>query len=177
MDCKQVKKLLAGYLDGTLDESRRELLENHLQECAECRAEFDSLLDSWEMLADYEVPPVSDQFTRMVMQKVHEKSNALSEEGFLSRLLAVFSWRSFSTIPALASLAVLVGVGYFLLAGNSTRITGNNGSSGNQQFEIIRDLKDDEIIRNLEIYENAEILENLDLLVDMEAVENLEADN
>ena len=52
----------------------------------------------------------------------------------------------------------------------------NEGLSGSQKFEIVRDLKDEDIIRDLEIYENADMLENLDLLVDLEAVENYEAE-
>lgn len=177
MDCKIVKKLFPDYLDGALTEDQRVLLEDHLQKCPVCRAECDSLLDSWEMLADYEVPAVSEQFTRQVLQKVHDKKSALPEGNFLQRLFAVFSLRNFTSVPALASLAVLVGIGYFLLAGRSTGIIEKNGLPASQRFEIVRDLKDEEIIRNLEIYENAEILENLDLLVDLEAVENIEPDN
>ncbi|MBU1109605.1 MAG: zf-HC2 domain-containing protein [Candidatus Riflebacteria bacterium] len=176
MDCKQVKNMFSEYLDGSLAADQREQLEDHLEKCAECRLECDSLLDSWEMLTDYEVPQVGDQFTRQVIEKVHAKSVEFSETGFLTRLLAVFSLRNFSSVPALASLVVLIGIGYFLLSGRPTGLVDKTDFSNGQKIEIVRDLNDEEIIRNLEIYENAEILENLDLLVDMEAVESLEAD-
>lgn len=177
MKCNKVKELLVEYLDGSLGEDRRQLVEKHLQECAECQAECDSLLDSWEMLGDYAAPEVCDQFTRQVLQKVHDKKASLSEGSLLARLFAMFSLRNFSAVPALASLAILAGVGYFLLVGRPTGIVEQKKPAGDPRVEVVRNLDDEAIIRDLEIYENAEILENLDLLVDLEAVENLDAEN
>ncbi|OGK09071.1 MAG: hypothetical protein A2W80_08815 [Candidatus Riflebacteria bacterium GWC2_50_8] len=177
MKCKITKELLLEYLDGNLSKDQHEMVDKHLQECAECQAECDSLRDSWEMLGDYDAPEISDQFTRQVLQKVHEKKGSVSEGSLLSRLLALLSPRNFSTMPALASLAILAGVGYFLLAGRPTGIVEQKKPAGGQRVEIVRNLDDEAIIRDLEIYENAEILENLDLLVDLEAVENFDADD
>ncbi|PKL43459.1 MAG: hypothetical protein CVV41_10395 [Candidatus Riflebacteria bacterium HGW-Riflebacteria-1] len=175
MDCRNVKELFSEYIDGSLGEIERKALENHLENCANCRAECDSLLDSWEMLTDFAVPPVGDQFTRQVMQKVNNRSSQPVVSDWFSRLVAIFSLRQISAVPALASLVVLIGIGYFILSGRPAGIAERNGIDSTRKFEVVRDLRDEEIIRDLEIYENAEILENLDLLMDLEAVESFEA--
>ena len=172
MKCNEVKELLIEYLDESLDANRRQAVEEHLCACAGCREECDNLLASCALLADYQAPAVSDQFTRQVLQKVHERSQEQPAAGLFDRLVAFISFRS---LPALASLALLAGLGYFVL-GNRAVDVNNEGLSGSQKFEIVRDLKDEDIIRDLEIYENADMLENLDLLVDLEAVENYEAE-
>jgi predicted anti-sigma-YlaC factor YlaD len=40
MNCDKFKELLAGYQDGELDDDQLKLVEAHLAECAECRAEL-----------------------------------------------------------------------------------------------------------------------------------------
>jgi hypothetical protein len=37
MRCKKAKKLISDYIDGELDSSQRSSLEDHLEECEECR--------------------------------------------------------------------------------------------------------------------------------------------
>ena len=175
MDCRKVKELFSDYIDGNLDEIERKALEDHLAACAECRAECDSLLNSWEMLTDFVVPPVGDQFTRQVMQKINDRGSQSVVSGWFSRLFAIFSLRHFPAVPALASLVVLIGIGYFILSGRPGGIAERNGIDSARKLEVVRDIRDEEIIRDLEIYENAEILENLDLLMDLEAVESFEA--
>lgn len=172
MKCNEVKELLIEYLDESLDAGRRQAVEEHLRGCAGCRKECDGMVAACEMLADYQAPAVSDQFTRQVLQKVHDRSQVRPAAGLFDRLIAFVSFRS---LPALASLALLAGLGYFILGNRSVDVN-NEGFSGSQKFEIVRDLKDEDIIRDLEIYENADMLENLDLLVDLEAVENYEAE-
>lgn len=172
MKCNEVKELLIEYLDESLDARRRQAVDEHLCDCNSCRKERDGLLSACEMMADYQAPVVSDQFTRQVLQKVHERSQKQQATGLFDRLVAFMSFRS---LPALASLALLAGLGYFILSNRSVNVN-NEGFSGTQKFEIVRDLKDEDIIRDLEIYENADMLENLDLLVDLEAVENYEAE-
>lgn len=169
MKCKDVKEQLIEYLDDSLDDARRRDVEEHLLSCEDCLKEHDELLASCKMLADYQAPVVNDQFTRQVLQKVHDQKQIPAVSGVFERLVA---WFSLKSLPALASLAILVGLGYFIFVGNPVK----NGLSGPKQVKIVRDLADEEIIRNLEIYENADLLENLDLLVDLEAVENYEAD-
>lgn len=43
MSCDKIKELLAGYQDGELDDDQLRLVEAHLAECADCRADLDRL--------------------------------------------------------------------------------------------------------------------------------------
>ena len=43
MRCKRIRKKLAAYLDGELDERQKALVKRHLLECAKCRKEADLL--------------------------------------------------------------------------------------------------------------------------------------
>lgn len=40
MKCEKIRELLAGYQDGELDDNQREMVDNHLAECIECRQEL-----------------------------------------------------------------------------------------------------------------------------------------
>lgn len=177
MDCKKVKSLFSDYLDDELSEVNRESFEQHLLACKNCDAEFNSLLDSWEILEDYGVPELSDNFTRKLMDKIHQQKDEITSESIFSRIRSIFSFSNFATVPAFASLLILAGIGFALLTRGPSGIIDQNPISNSEKIVVVRNLKDAEIIRDLEIYENAEMLENLDLLVDLETVENLEMEN
>jgi predicted anti-sigma-YlaC factor YlaD len=43
MDHQKIKELISPYYDGELDEEQKKLVEKHMEECAECRKEFDEM--------------------------------------------------------------------------------------------------------------------------------------
>jgi hypothetical protein len=172
MDCQKIKDLTLDYLDNELSPESRKAFEDHLEGCEACLKEVEELSASWEMLESFEVAPVSKSFEAEVLDKVNQLSNK-DEKSLIDRLLQIFAFNNFATVPALASILVLLVLGVMIY---------RNGPSGivdpeikpTDKIKIVRNLKDEEIIRNLHIYEEAGILENLDLLVDMEVAENLE---
>lgn len=177
MICEKMKNQFSEYLDETLSVEQKAAFEQHLSECSNCRKEFDELLDSWEILDEYQVPQISPDFTDAVIQKAEQRQK-ISEKtkSLFDRFLDTFAIK-FAFVPAFASLLIILGIGYYLITGAPTGIVDKPQISNTQKAEIVRNVQDEEIIRNLEIYENLDMLENLDLLVDLEAVENLEADN
>lgn len=176
MDCKKAKSLFSDYLDETMTGESRELFEQHLRSCKDCDAQFNALLDSWEVLQDYEVPELDSDFTNKVLIEIDQRKNENSSESIFSRILTIFAWKNFAPVPAFASLLIFAGIGYVLLTGGPNGVVDPGTISNPEKVEIVRNLKDEEIIKNLEIYENADMLENLDLLVDLEAVENFETE-
>jgi predicted anti-sigma-YlaC factor YlaD len=43
MDHQKIKELISSYYDGELDEEQKKLVERHLEECSECRKEFEEM--------------------------------------------------------------------------------------------------------------------------------------
>jgi hypothetical protein len=60
MECRQIAELLGEYLDGTLPEHLRELLEWHIDSCAPCVAfvnTYRGTISAAAALRDVKVPP------------------------------------------------------------------------------------------------------------------------
>ncbi len=43
MDHQKIKELISSYHDGELDNREKQMLEEHLEQCAECRREFEEM--------------------------------------------------------------------------------------------------------------------------------------
>jgi predicted anti-sigma-YlaC factor YlaD len=43
MRCKKAKELISPYMDGELSEGEREMIESHMKDCGNCRAEFEEI--------------------------------------------------------------------------------------------------------------------------------------
>ncbi len=50
MECEQSKMFFAGSLDGEQSPAEKKALEQHLEECADCRKEFDSMRLLWDQI-------------------------------------------------------------------------------------------------------------------------------
>ena len=59
MTCQDHGHLLSGYVDGELSDDQRQEIETHLQECADCRRQFDELVSIKERLTmiKFKEPP------------------------------------------------------------------------------------------------------------------------
>ncbi|MBD3170634.1 MAG: hypothetical protein GF307_14210 [candidate division Zixibacteria bacterium] len=61
MNCQQAMILISGKLDGELDPRQEELLDEHLQQCADCRQEYDELLRIKEATNDMRFTDLPDR--------------------------------------------------------------------------------------------------------------------
>jgi predicted anti-sigma-YlaC factor YlaD len=43
MDHQRIKELISSFYDGELDEEQKKLVHSHLEECSECRKEFEEM--------------------------------------------------------------------------------------------------------------------------------------
>ena len=43
MDHQRIKELISSFYDGELDEKQKKLVHSHLEECSECRKEFEEM--------------------------------------------------------------------------------------------------------------------------------------
>jgi hypothetical protein len=64
MRCEEISRRLADDLNGTLDAEERAGLQQHLANCATCRAESEGLGELWRALGDIPVPPPDSRALR-----------------------------------------------------------------------------------------------------------------
>jgi anti-sigma factor RsiW len=105
MDCSEIKALLSEYMDGTLDPETKDLVDQHVASCAECREELASLKALVHELESLEPMQPPKDF----LDQVHER---LEKPSWFSTLLRTL-FRPFQIklplkIAGAAAMAILV---------------------------------------------------------------------
>ena len=171
MRCRRVRKLLVPFLSGELPPSTEAEIEQHLSHCADCAAERDLLVESWDMLGDYEPPEVRGDFTSSLMQRIRAEQRAAGAEKIVSirPVPAHARWRLVAAAAACLVIALTVG----LLLHRSRALRGPDGRPSPDDIAIVP-VTDEEIIRDLELYENADMLADLELFGDLDVIEEMD---
>lgn len=73
MKHEEIKALLAAYLEGELEKEDKDLVEAHLQECAECRKECEELNQLEEVLNKMELKKPSKDTWDVYWSSVYNK--------------------------------------------------------------------------------------------------------
>lgn len=83
-DCDLIREFLSEYMDGTLDEDKKQRVQVHLSECQDCRHQLQKLQEiSAEIKNIKKVQPPQD-FLERLHQRIEQRE---SLDGFLARLL------------------------------------------------------------------------------------------
>lgn len=72
MNCKKIKKLLKLYIDDALTFGEKQLVEQHLEKCSECRAELKSLSATVRLIKSLPEVSTSPNFTENLMLKISQ---------------------------------------------------------------------------------------------------------
>jgi len=103
MDCKHIRRRLSAYQDGELNESMREAVKGHLQQCEQCRLEYEKLVKVYQLLEMNDEPVPHAQFLMRLKAKLYrEKSRkafATLPEKWISRVL----------VPSTAIAGLMIG--------------------------------------------------------------------
>lgn len=110
MDCGRVLDQLNLYIDGMLDERSRQKVEEHLAECADCRAELSALrlLVGAAQEIESEEPPTG--LRARIAAATTQKSEVAAKPGFLISLREMLSPRAVAVAGGLACAAVALTV-------------------------------------------------------------------
>jgi hypothetical protein len=77
MKCAQAQEWMSEKLDQALENTRSAQLDQHLQDCPQCREEWVALRESWEMLGTLPELEPSPLFRARVWEKIrHDKAPA-----------------------------------------------------------------------------------------------------
>ncbi len=164
MECKQVRQLMAVFLDGALKNDEIDAIGRHLESCEACRREAVKYHKSWDLLStwnDIEPPPayVSRFWTRLA-------GESPSGQGILGALKDILVPRKL--VPVLGTLSVMVVVGFFVM---------NNYLLSKDAERVLAkmDPQEFELVQNLELAQHFDVIENIDTIEDLEVIENLDS--
>ena len=97
MVCRKVERLLMKFVEGELSGKVKEEVARHLDICSNCRKERDLILESWQMLDNYNAPKVREDFTSSLMRRIHSEQSEIIRVKYpfprfiLRRLVPVFA--------------------------------------------------------------------------------------
>ena len=110
MNCAEYKELFVEYIEGLLDESRRQQVEEHLKDCPNCRAEVQQLTNLHDRLVDNGKNTAQSNLEDKVMDKiVREQSarlKAAAKAGTALRLRRTFMKSPLTKIAAAAVIII-----------------------------------------------------------------------
>ncbi|MDI6732451.1 MAG: hypothetical protein QME51_00140 [Planctomycetota bacterium] len=149
IQCNKIVTELLAYHKGEVNHEMKILIENHLNTCAFCRKELNSLIQLDNLLSSYKVEPVSEDFSVKFQNKMSRME--MTEEK--PHRLFVFNWRR---VGLLASAALVT------IALVTWLITPFNITSANGDTEIINTL---DLMENMETVQIIESIEDYEVLV------------
>ena len=101
MDHQKIKELISSYYDEELDEEQKKLVERHLEECSECRKEFE------------EMGKFEEVMSRMALKKPPKEAWQMYWTSVYNRLERGIGWILFS----IGAITLLFFGGYKLVEG------------------------------------------------------------
>lgn len=111
MNCEQMTMLLSAYLDGELSVQEEKQMQEHLEQCADCRALLEQLQTLHTSFSDLEEIPAPEGFVDGVMSRIQAESKP--------KVVPLFKRPQFRAVMGMAACAVLcIGFGRIALGGS-----------------------------------------------------------
>ncbi|MFB0566485.1 MAG: anti-sigma factor [Candidatus Aminicenantaceae bacterium] len=73
MDHKRIKELIASYYDQELEKEQKRIVEEHLEECSECREEFEGMEKFEEVMSKMEFKKPSKEVWQLYWSSVYNR--------------------------------------------------------------------------------------------------------
>jgi len=119
MNCAEYKEFLVEYIEGLLDESRKQQVAEHLKNCPNCRAEVQQLTNLHDRLVNNGKNTAQSKLEDKVMDRIVREQNvrlkATNKAGTTPKLRSIIMKSPFVKIAAAAVIiiAVLIGINPF----------------------------------------------------------------
>lgn len=104
MDCKQVEELLNEYLDGQLDDARKNMVEAHARACADCRGLIDDCKNNLTLIGKISAKKVPASLDKRMYAAIEQSSRP----PLFARLVLSPVFRF--GLPIAAALLIVVGI-------------------------------------------------------------------
>jgi predicted anti-sigma-YlaC factor YlaD len=107
MKCSKIQRLLSNYVDGSVSEDEKRLIEDHLKICIICQRELAAYHKLRRTLDTEEGVPVSDNFEGRVLKKIRGYGIPLRSNIPLHRHLQ--KWKYAGAVIAILALTIFCG--------------------------------------------------------------------
>lgn len=153
MKCEDVSRELIAYLDRRTNSAERRLVEDHLQDCADCRARAEELRGVWSALEELPAIEPSLGFDARVRERVAAEPQRHWIWNFVPQPRLVFA----------VALLLLVSIGIARLPQRNVGVpAATTATTETEQFQEIKDLP---------VLENYEVLTKFDALSELSPAE------
>jgi predicted anti-sigma-YlaC factor YlaD len=71
VNCRKINNSLSAYVDGELTGVEHQLIQKHLQECLECREEFEGIVQMKRLLSNVKVQTPRPELAGRILETVH----------------------------------------------------------------------------------------------------------
>jgi len=113
MNCSQVKKIIAEYLDGELNETLRSDVKAHLQTCQNCKKAEQALLSIVSPLKQAKRQQVPESVWLNIKESIKEKGQTVLVPNFAGTLYGFFRQKRAVFVPVALAAMLLVAVLFF----------------------------------------------------------------
>jgi len=124
MNCAEYKELFVEYIEGLLDESRKQQVAEHLNNCTSCRAEVQQLTNLHDRLVNNGKKTTQSRLEDKVMDLIVREQNvrlkAAAKAGSALKLRRTFMKSPFTKIAAAAVIIIAAGILLFPIGGDVT---------------------------------------------------------
>ena len=162
MNCHEIKKLIPIYLDEEIEAVDRQRVDDHLQTCADCRAEIRAIEKSWELLDTIKAIEPDPNYRLRFWQAVDARQ--ARPVSILQRIQNLFWQQRWVPVAAAAAIVLLVSV-----------ITITSFFQKPQLPAVVAALDETELemVANMDLIEDYEIIQDMDFFSDFDIIEQI----
>ncbi|MDF2547011.1 MAG: hypothetical protein K0R93_1909 [Anaerosolibacter sp.] len=125
MNCTETMELISLYIDGLLDEHTEQMLQKHFKECAECRQDYEELLNIKNMCSELpmlELPPDFEVSLHEKLVRATENVQVI-DIGRSETFNKKFKWKNWKVYGSMAAVFIVLILASSLL--NEARFNGS----------------------------------------------------
>jgi anti-sigma factor RsiW len=154
-----VTEMISAFMDGELSDNDKQIVDQHLKDCAVCRKEYAALKSVDHLLCEINPIEPSSDFNRRFWKEV----DAQAAKKTPWSIFKDFSWGRHPSLVS-AAAALLIVTGSFMAYRSMTPELDSSGLDPTAQL----------IAQNMMLFSDYEIIENLDLLENWEEIMDME---
>ena len=118
MNCKEVNKELIFYIEDSISIEKKQAIENHINECTNCRKLYDVLRESFEIIENEKITKTDSFFYTRLSEKIKQIDKPKEKQIWLKSKQVYLQ-------SIAASIAIILSIYSGILLG-STEVNANN---------------------------------------------------
>ncbi len=75
MNCRKTSSLISAYIDGELQSTDHQIVREHINLCAECRDEYDGIVQMKHALSNIQMHAPRPEFSNQIMARIHDETS------------------------------------------------------------------------------------------------------